>query len=563
MNQKALSAAVEAARDGKSTLVVKNARVVNVFTGEVIPADIGIHGGSIIGVGKYSGEHQIDAGGAYLAPGFIDAHMHIESSMVIPPTYARTVLPLGTLAVIADPHEIANVCGAAGIEAMLDFSENLPLCVYMMMPSCVPATPFEHSGAVLLAKDLSEFRGNPRVLGLGEMMNYPGVLGADEEVMEKLCAFENDFIDGHAPLLCGNALNAYCVAGAMSDHECSNFEEAREKLRAGMFVMIRIGSAAHGVEEILRGIVRENLPTDRLLFCSDDKHLENILRDGHINHNMRVAVACGISPVDAVRMGTLNTARAYGLKRVGAIAPGYRADMVFLKDLKDFEVVGVIAGGKVYKDFIPEHVSVPKCVYSSVHVAPLGAEMLQIPAHENMPVVKTVPGQLVTQLVYRNVPSKDGLFAPGEGFSKVAVIERHRASGNIGLGIVEGMPIRGGALASTVAHDSHNIVVLGDNDRDMLLAVSALEDCGGGYALVGGGVVIARLPLPIAGLMTDAPASKVSECQRALLDALKSMGLDEKSDPLITLSFLALPVIPAARVTDMGMFDAMNMRFIK
>lgn len=563
MNQKALSAAIEAARDGKSTLVVKNARVVNVFTGEVIPADVGIHGGSILGVGRYSGEHEIDAGGAYLAPGFIDAHMHIESSMVIPPTYARTVLPFGTLTVIADPHEIANVCGAAGIEAMLDFSENLPLCVYMMMPSCVPATPFEHSGATLLAGDLAAFRGHPRVLGLGEVMNYPGVLAADTDLVEKLCAFGDGFIDGHAPLLFGNDLNAYCVAGAMSDHECSNFEEAREKLRAGMFVMIRIGSAAHGVEEILRGIVREGLPTDRLLFCSDDKHLESILRDGHINHNMRVAVANGIPPADAVRMGTLNTARAYGLKRVGAIAPGYRADLVFLKDLKEFEVVGVIAGGKVYKDFIPEHVSVPKCVYSSVHIAPLCEEQLRIPVRGAMPVVKTIPGQLVTELVYRNVPERDGLFAPGEGYAKLAVIERHRASGSVGLGIVEGMPIRGGALASTVAHDSHNVVVLGDNDRDMLLAVSSLEDCGGGYALASGGVVIARLPLPIAGLMSDASAARVSECQRALLDALSSMGLAESFDPLIALSFLALPVIPAARVTDMGMFDALNMRFIK
>ncbi len=562
-----LSRLILAARDGEATLVIKNARVINVFTNEIIEADVAVSGDTIIGVGSFSAENEYDANGAYLAPGFIDAHVHIESSMVTPASFARVILPKGTTTIIADPHEIANVAGTTGLEAIYRQSADLPLQVLFMLPSCVPATPFENSGATLTAVDFIPFmQKKSRVLGLGEVMDYVSTIHADPQLIEKLKLFFNRPVDGHAPLLSGRDLNAYCIAGPRTDHECSNFAELKEKLRNGMAILIRIGSAANGVNEMLDGIVSERLPTDTICFCTDDKHIENILREGHINFIINAAIRHGIAPIEAIRMATLNTARAFGLSRTGAIAPGYRADMVLFDNLADIQPKAVFTLGTLYDPAAPIKVRpVPDEVYNTVHPAPVSLESFRLFIDRNpMPVIQTVPHQLVTKLVYRSVPTdENGLFVPQPGLNKLAVIERHHATGNIGLGIVEGLNIHSGAVASTVAHDSHNIVVAGDTDADMLLAVETLKDCHGGYCVVHKGKVLACLPLPIAGLMTDAPVEEVLQKQHALLEAAHALGCTDESDPLVLLSFLALPVIPEVRLTDLGLFDVTKMAFVK
>ncbi|PWM44419.1 MAG: adenine deaminase [Clostridia bacterium] len=557
---------IRAAYEGKNTLVIKNANVVNVFTDEIVRADVAVYEDVIIGVGSYSGENEIDAGGAYLAPGFIDAHVHIESSMVIPSSFMKVIMPHGTTTVIADPHEIANVAGAAGIRAMYKLTDELPLRVLFMLPSCVPATPFEHSGAKLVAEDMEQFMHKSRILGLGEVMDANSVINCSQEMLDKLRLFDKRPIDGHAPMLEGMGLNAYRVAGAFSDHECSTYEEVKQKLATGMNILLRIGSAANNMDGVLRRIAEEKLPTRNMMFCTDDKHIEDIRREGHINANARMAVAAGIDPIDAIKMASYNAARAYGIRGVGAIAPGYKADMVLLEDLKDFKVKQVISRfGKPYtgEEQIPSPILPPQ-VFNSVRLPEISKYDLALRCHVSAPVIKMIPHQLVTELVYRDVErDENGCFIPSEGMVKLAVIERHHATGSMAVGILEGLGIKHGAVASTVAHDSHNLVVAGDNDEDMLMAIESLRDCGGGYSVVSRGVVLARLPLPIAGLMTAAPVNDVLEIQQALLDALYSLGAKRDSDPLIALSFMALPVIPAVKLTDEGLFDAVNFKFIK
>lgn len=557
---------IRAAYEGKNTLVIKNANVVNVFTDEIVRADVAVYEDVIIGVGSYSGENEIDAGGAYLAPGFIDAHVHIESSMVIPSSFMKVIMPHGTTTVIADPHEIANVAGAAGIRAMYKLTDELPLRVLFMLPSCVPATPFEHSGAKLVAEDMEQFMHKSRILGLGEVMDANSVINCSQEMLDKLRLFDKRPIDGHAPMLEGMGLNAYRVAGAFSDHECSTYDEVKAKLATGMNILLRIGSAANNMDGVLRRIAEEKLPTRNMMFCTDDKHIEDIRREGHINANARMAVAAGIDPIEAIKMASYNAARAYGIRGVGAIAPGYKADMVLLEDLKDFKVKQVISRfGRPYtgEEQIPSPILPPQ-VFNSVRLPEISKYDLALRCHVSAPVIKMIPHQLVTELVYRDVErDKNGCFIPGSGMVKLAVIERHHATGSMGVGILEGLGIKHGAVASTVAHDSHNLVVAGDNDEDMLMAIESLRECGGGYSVVSRGVVLARLPLPIAGLMTAAPVNDVLEIQQALLDALYSLGAKRDSDPLIALSFMALPVIPAVKLTDEGLFDAVNFKFIK
>lgn len=557
---------IRAAYEGKNTLVIKNANVVNVFTDEIVRADVAVYEDVIIGVGSYSGENEIDAGGAYLAPGFIDAHVHIESSMVIPSSFMKVIMPHGTTTVIADPHEIANVAGTAGIRAMYKLTDELPLRVLFMLPSCVPATPFEHSGAKLVAEDMEQFMHKSRVLGLGEVMDANSVINCSQEMLDKLRLFDKRPIDGHAPMLEGMGLNTYRVAGAFSDHECSTYEEVKQKLATGMNILLRIGSAANNMDGVLRRIAEERLPTRNMMFCTDDKHIEDIRREGHINANARMAVAAGIDPIDAIKMASYNAARAYGIRGVGAIAPGYKADMVLLEDLKDFKVKQVISRfGRPYtgEEQIPSPILPPQ-VFNSVRLPEISKHDLALRCHVSAPVIKMIPHQLVTELVYRDVErDENGCFIPSEGMVKLAVIERHHATGSMAVGILEGLGIKHGAVASTVAHDSHNLVVAGDNDEDMLMAIESLRDCGGGYSVVSRGVVLARLPLPIAGLMTAAPVNDVLEIQQALLDALYSLGAKRDSDPLIALSFMALPVIPAVKLTDEGLFDAVNFKFIK
>lgn len=545
-----------------AALVIKNANVVNVFTNTISIQDVAVRDGIILGVGKYIGKEEIDANGAYLCPGLIDGHVHIESSMAHPARFADCILQQGTTTIIADPHEIANVCGVDGIQYILDQSEWLPLSVYIMIPSCVPCTGYETSGARLVAKDMEQFLNHPRVLGLAEVMDYVSVVKGEGEMLDKLELFKNRPIDGHAPLLSGDNLNAYCSAGIQTDHECSQYDEVVEKLSKGMRIQLRLGSACRGVEEIMKKIALNNLPTDRMLFCTDDKHLENIQREGHINYILRRAVANGIKPIEAIKMATINAAEAYGLKRYGAIAPGYRADFVLFEDLEDFKVIEVFTSGK---KFIPESDSAvikrdPK-IYNSVHLAPRKKCPLDLPASDKMPVITLVPGELITNIEYHKVETLNGIFKANDEYLKAAVFERHMASGRVGIGILKGMKIRG-AIATTVAHDSHNLIVVGDNDEDMLLAVDTLENCSGGYTVVSSGKVLATLPMPVAGLMSDKPLNEIIATQKKLLDAFKSIGEYPDGDPFVTLSFIALPVIPHLRITDMGMFSTDTMSFV-
>ncbi|MDO4492940.1 MAG: adenine deaminase [Clostridia bacterium] len=543
-------------------LVIKNARVVNVFTDEIVEADVAVDGGIVLGVGKYSCANEIDAKGAYLCPGLIDGHVHIESSMAHPARFADVVLSKGTTAVIADPHEIANVCGTNGIYYMLGETEWIPLSVFMMLPSCVPATSFETSGAKITARDMEPFMSHKRVIGLGEVMDYVAATTPNGGMLEKLHLFRKLPIDGHAPMLTGDALNAYCVAGPRTDHECSSYEEVLEKVRAGMRIHLRLGSATHGIEEIMRKIAENGLPTRRMMVCTDDKHLEDIRREGHINYILKRAVANGIPAIDAIKMATINVAENYRLKGYGAIAPGCRADMVLFKDLVDFEPITVFTNGRV---FVPGDESAPTRdpdIYNSVHLAPRRPDCLDLPVSGKMPILRLVPNELITELDTEEVPSENGLFRPANGLVKIAVFERHHASGRIGLGIMRGMPIRNGAIATTVGHDSHNLIAAGDNDRDMLLAVDALEACGGGYVVVSEGKVLAKLALPIAGLMSDLPVDRIIAAQKQMLAAAESIGVKSGTDPFITLSFIALPVIPSVRITDLGMFDVTKMALI-
>lgn len=557
-----LRASIRNAASRNAAFVIKNANIVNVFTGEIQHGDVAMRDGIILGIGTYSGREEYDAEGRYLCPGLIDSHVHIESSMAHPSRFASLILQQGTTAIIADPHEIANVCGTDGIQYMLDQTEWLPLSVFMMLPSCVPCTAFETSGAKLTAKDMEQFLEHPRVLGLGEVMDYVAAVSGEGEMLDKLELCHGRPIDGHAPLLTGDLLNAYCVAGPRTDHECSSYEEVLEKLRKGMRIHLRLGSACRGIETIFRQIADNGLPTRRMQFCTDDKHLENIRDEGHINYILRRAVANGIDPIQAVQMATINAAETYGLIGYGAVAPGYRADLVLFDNLKDFRPQLVVTDGQIFRPEADLPVKPDPKIYNSVHLAPRKPDVLRLPVEGPMPVIQTVDGELLTRLVWEEVPVRDGAFCAGNGLVKLAVLERHHASSRVGLGILRGLPLRAGAMATTVGHDSHNLIVAGDNDADMLIAIDALEECGGGYVVVSEGRVLAKLALPVAGLMSDAPLEEILRHQQALLHAAAQLGISNTSDPFITLSFVALPVIPDVRLTDMGMFDVTNMQFI-
>lgn len=557
-----LRASIRNAASRNAAFVIKNANIVNVFTGEIQHGDVAMRDGIILGIGTYSGREEYDAEGRYLCPGLIDSHVHIESSMAHPSRFASLILQQGTTAIIADPHEIANVCGTDGIQYMLDQTEWLPLSVFMMLPSCVPCTAFETSGAKLTAKDMEQFLEHPRVLGLGEVMDYVAAVSGEGEMLDKLELCHGRPIDGHAPLLTGDLLNAYCVAGPRTDHECSSYEEVLEKLRKGMRIHLRLGSACRGIETIFRQIADNGLPTRRMQFCTDDKHLENIRDEGHINYILRRAVANGIDPIQAVQMATINAAETYGLIGYGAVAPGYRADLVLFDNLTDFRPQLVVTGGQVFHPEADLPVKPDPKIYNSVHLAPRKPDVLRLPVEGPMPIIQTVDGELLTRLVWEEVPVRDGAFCAGGGLVKLAVLERHHASSRVGLGILRGLPLQAGAMATTVGHDSHNLIVAGDNDADMLIAIDALEECGGGYVVVSEGRVLAKLALPVAGLMSDAPLEEILRHQQALLHAAAQLGISNTSDPFITLSFVALPVIPDVRLTDMGMFDVTNMQFI-
>lgn len=555
-----LTTLITAARgDVTIDLLLTNARVVNVFTGEVQNSSVAVHQGFVVGLGEYPALQTEDLQGSYVAPGFLDAHMHLESSMVSPAEFARAVVPLGTTGVFADPHEIANVCGLAGIDYILGFNGKIPLDIYVNLSSCVPATNLEHSGASLSAEDLATRFERPGVCGLAEVMNFPGVFLADPEVLKKILAAGERPIDGHCPGLSGKLLSAYAVAGIGSDHECTTYEEALEKLRAGLSIMIREGSVARNLDALSALITPDRL--SRLMLCTDDREPIDLVEQGHINYLIRRAAGRGFDPITSIRLATINVANYFGLKRRGAVAPGYLADLVVLEDLFSMKPSRVYKAGKLVARegealFDAAHVDDSQVV-GTMRMAPLSDDSLKIPARGTRArVIELVPRQIVTRQAVEEVRQENGQVVadPKRDILKLAVIERHKASGQIGLGLARGFGLKRGALASTVAHDSHNLVVVGANDADMKLAAEEVQRIGGGLAAVGDGEVLASLPLPIAGLMSDRPLVEVKTQLEVMYAAARSLG-GTAAHPFMSLAFLALPVIPSLKLTDMGLVD--------
>lgn len=537
----------------KADLVFKNANVLNVFTKEYITCDLAIKDGIIAGLGNYNGEREIDASGKFIIPGMIDSHVHIESSYLTPRRYAEAVLPFGITGIIADPHEIANVCGEAGCRFMMNSAKGLPFDIHYMLPSCVPATPFDHAGCTLTAKDTAELIGKYPFLGLGEMMNYPGLLCLDDDVLGKLKTA--DIIDGHAPDISGKDLCAYIASGVSTDHECAGVAEALEKVRLGMYVHLRQGTLAKNVADMAAAITPDTV--DRFTLCTDDKHIDEILKIGSINDAVQAAVKAGIRPEYAITMASKNVADCYGLKGVGAIAPGFSADIVLCEDNAAQRILSVYKMGElVAENGKPtfESANTPmEEVCDTVHIRPLKLGDLVEEFDSKKPVIKTLPGSLYTEKAYASAP---------DGLTLAAVIERHTASGQIGRARIMGISIRGGAIAQTIGHDSHNIIVAGDNEADMISAVEALGKSGG-IAVVKGGEVTAKLELPVAGLMTDIPAQKVADAVGSLVTAAEALCGKDGGKVLMNLAFLPLLVIPELKLSDSGLFDVNSFCFLE
>ena len=551
----------------KADLVLKNARIVNVFAEDITIADLAITNGIIAGIGSYEGIKEVDLKGNYLVPGFIDAHMHIESSMVTPFELAKAIVPVGTTTIIADPHEIVNVAGSAGLDYILTATEDLPLNVYVMLPSSVPATPYETNGATaFLAADMSAYLDHPRILGLGEVMCFPDVIRGDMVILDKLALCRHKNCDGHAPALSGKALQAYACAGINSEHESTYFEEALEKLRAGFYILIREGSAAKNLTALVAGLLNHQSPLDRFLFCTDDKHLDDIHREGHICFNIRRAIELGMAPIKAIKMATINTAQAYNLKRLGAIAPGYKADLVVLSNLETIAIKQVYKDGQLVEPPLwDQHIDreIDSRLLNSVHLPALSPKNLQLPLNEKDHVIEIIANQIETHHLFEALPGENSYFSPNANYNKLCVIERHHLTGNIGVAAIKGFGLQNGAIATTVAHDSHNIIAVGDNDEDIIIAVNQLFEIGGGYVVVGNHQIIGSLPLTLAGLISLETGVVVQKKATSLITAAHELGVLPGVDPFLTLSFMALPVIPALRLTDMGLFDVTKFQLLK
>jgi adenine deaminase len=550
---------IEVARgDEPADLLLKNAKVVNVFTGRIQETHVAVFDSRIVGLGEYRAREVINLQGRYLCPGLIDAHVHIESAMVPPNEFARAVVPRGPTTVVADPHEIANVLGLEGIRYMLDMAKYNPLSVYVMAPSCVPSTDMETTGAALYWYDLQTLQHEPYVLGLGEMMNYPGVVNGVPDVLDKLRAFQGRVKDGHAPGLAGKGLMAYAAANIGSDHECITPEEALQRLELGMFVFLREATTARNLRDLLP-IVDEHT-SRRLCFCTDDRVPADLMDEGHIDYMVRVAIAEGVDPITAIRMATLNPSEYFHLHDRGAIAPARRADLVAFSDLQAPRAEMVFRDGKLVAQdgqVIPWDRPRPAPVVRSSMNVDLANTHLRIEANgRRVRCIGIIPDQVVTEHLILEMPNRDGeiMTEPEQDVLKIAVIERHLATGNVGLGFVKGMGLGKGAIASTVAHDHHNIVVTGADDESMMTAVQATVAIRGGMTVAYGDTVLAQLPLPIAGLMSDQPIETVRQQMDEVLAAARQLGSPLR-DPFMTLGFLALPVIPSLKLTDRGLVD--------
>lgn len=551
-----------------SELVLKNANIINVFTGEIIKSDVAVDAGIIVGIGDYTGVVEIDLNGAYLSPGFVDSHVHIESSMSSPSQFAKVIVPRGITTIIADPHEIANVKGLDGIRYIIDESKKSPLDVFIALPSCVPATSFENSGATLLAEDLATLLNEKSVICLGEMMDYPGVINADDKILDKLILAKDMVIDGHGPMIMDKDLNAYIVAGVKTEHESSTLEEAEERLRLGMYILLREGSAARDLRNLISLVNKNNLR--RFLFCTDDKHPEDLINEGSIDFNIKLAIRAGLDPIDAIRIATINACECYGLKKKGAIAPGYMADLVVIDDLNAMNIKMVFKNGKlVAKDNKPLFVAepyLPEYMKNSVKIANIKIEDLNLKIDgKTANIIGVIPDSLVTEKLVLSVDSEDGVFQySDDDILKIVVVERHKGTGNIGIGLIKGFQIEKGAIGSTIAHDSHNILVVGDNDGDILLAIKELEKIGGGITIVSDGVVLKSLPLEIGGIMTSSEIGKTNNTLKEMMNiSYDKLKVNSKIDPFMTLAFMALPVIPKLKITDLGLFDVEAFDFME
>lgn len=553
--------AVAAGRE-KADLVLKNAKYLNVFSNEFLCGDIAVANGLIAGVGKYDGKAEIDVSGKLVLPGFIDAHIHLESSMVTPAEFAKAVVAHGTTTVITDPHEITNVMGIDGVEYMIQASKNLPIDVHFMMPSCVPATEIDESGAELDCKDIDLYLDNKKVLGLAEMMNYVGVINGDKNVLSKIVTSQSHHkkIDGHAPELSGNDLNAYIAAGVYSDHECSTFENALEKLRKGQFIMIREGTAAHNLKALMPLLTQQYY--SRCMFATDDKHPSDLLYGGHIDYIVKQALKNGADPIVALKTATHHAARYFLLNNKGAIASGYLADIVVVDNLEDFNVETVFKRGKLVFDGEVKDFSAPtvdeklaeKC-FDTFHLDSVTPSSFKVDG--KLGLIGLVGGELLT----RNLGTADKIDVEND-ILKIACIERHKGTNHIGVGYVKGYSLKSGAVATSIAHDSHNIITVGCNDDDIAVAVNAIKDSKGGIAVVENGKIKALLELPIAGLMSDEPLTTVNEKLENAKSSAYELGADKSIDPFMTLSFLSLPVIPSLRITTKGVFDVENWKML-
>ncbi len=545
--------------DEPADLVLAGGKVLSVFTKEWLEVDVAIKDGHVVGLGSYQGRERMDVAGCYLVPGFIDAHMHIESSKLTVDEFARAVLAHGTTAVVADPHEIANVLGTDGIHWLLDCCTDLPLDVYVMASSCVPASRFESPRRPFTTGDIESLLRRHRTIGVAEMMNFPGVIAGDEAEVAKLTTGLTDHVDGHAPGVRGPALNAYLAAGIRSDHESTTYDEALEKRRLGMWVMLREASIARNLRDLLPLVKKYG--TERCMFCTDDREPSFIVEEGHINQMVRVAVADGVSPEDAIVMATINPASYHRLWHLGAIAPGYQADILVLDDLVSFNPRHVLKRGEPPR-FTKLHV--PEWVRQTVHLAPVSASSFRIASGpKRIRVIRVIPGQLLTgtEMVEPAVRGDEIVADPARDLVKIAVLERHHASGRIGLGFATNVGLKRGAFASTVAHDAHNVVMLGVDDADMAACACRLAEIGGGIVIADGGRVVEELPLPVAGLMSDQPLAEVHERLRSMERRLSGMGVS-MSAPFMTLSFLALSVIPELKITDRGLVDVTRFQLV-
>ncbi len=556
-----------ASGDGTADLLIRNGRVVDVFSGQIEKKDVAIFDGMIVGFGDYRAKKVIDVEGDFLCPGLIDGHVHVESSMVTIPEFARAVVPKGTTSVVIDPHEIANVLGQDGIRFMGESAKGVPLNVFIMLPSCVPATSMETSGAILKAANLKPLLKEPWATGLAEMMNFPGVIFRDPEVLKKIELAKGKRTDGHAPMLSGKGLYAYLTAGIRSDHECTSLKEAKEKLKNGMWIMVREGTTARNLRDLIPLVTPKN--SRRFLLVTDDRHPKELLEEGHIDSMVRQAVRWGLDPILAIQMATLNSAEYFRLDDVGAIAPGYRADIVSFDHLGRFQIKKVFKDGNLVAEDGKMRMAPIRRIKSSkrmgsVRIKPIHSEALVLRSNQFLSkIIQLIPGQIVTKKVIKRIPLKDGVAHPDikGDILKIVVVERHKATGNIGIGFVQGFGLKKGALGSSVAHDSHNLVIVGTNDPDILKAAEAIQAMKGGLVAVSDKKVIASLPLPIAGLMSDASVAQVNLQLDAIHRAAKTLGC-KIPDPFMTLSFLSLPVIPELKITDKGLVDVNQFKFV-